>query len=347
MTVVLFIGNFTRPSAKPILTCMPNDQIQPKATPDYGSLGAGSDWQSDKPIQPRSNGLRPVLAVIAGVLGALLFVAARGPAAQAAWEQISQLLTLEGKPAPASPAVMSEHELSKLDDMRPQAQAQLLLERSINGYAGANDQIAGRVDSWRGHIKLDSQLNSLFMTALNSNDLRVRAAAIEVDLAAYNISKGPESIARFVEQAEGSDKTARIWALWMLGLLGNRGVEPDRAGAVLISYLQDPDADIRHWAVEGLAYLGTEETIAPLLKTFHDDVSPEVRERAACSLAQSGMLSQEQRKTAIPQLLDFLDDSSLEANTRNWVYQALRDITGQNLPNEPSAWRTWYNSQSR
>ena len=190
-------------------------------------------------------------------------------------------------------------------------------------------------------------MNSLFTTALNSNDLRVRAAAIEIDLAAYNVAKASASVDRFAQQADSTEKSTRVWGLWMLGLLGSRGVEPERASEILVSHLQDPDADIRMWAVEGLSYLGTDDSIAPLLKTFHDDASPVVRERAACGLAQSGMLSQDQRRTAVPQLLDFLDDSSLEANTRAWVYHALHDITGQNLPNDPAAWRSWYNSTAR
>jgi len=98
--------------------------------------------------------------------------------------------------------------------------------------------------------------------------------------------------------------------------------------------------------VEGLAYLGTNETIAPLLQIFHDDPSPMVRERAACSLAQSGMLTQEQRRSVIPQLLNYTEDASLDAQTRGWAYHALRDITGQNLPEDPSAWRNWYSSAS-
>ena len=93
-----------------------------------------------------------------------------------------------------------------------------------------------------------------------------------------------------------------------------------------------------------MAYLGANETIAPLLQIFHDDPSPMVRERAACSLAQSGMLTQEQRRSVIPQLLNYADDASLDAQTHTWVYQALRDITGQTFPSDPGAWRSWYSS---
>jgi HEAT repeat protein len=77
---------------------------------------------------------------------------------------------------------------------------------------------------------------------------------------------------------------------------------------------------------------------------MHDDPSPLVRERAACSLAQSGMLTQEQRRTAVPQLLNDTDDPALDAQTHAWAFQALTDITGQRLPNDSAAWRSWYAS---
>jgi len=67
-----------------------------------------------------------------------------------------------------------------------------------------------------------------------------------------------------------------------------------------------------------------------------------IRERAACSVAQSGMLKEEQRWRAVPRLLDYAGDYSLDQTTRRWVFQALRDITGQTLPPDASAWRIWY-----
>jgi len=75
---------------------------------------------------------------------------------------------------------------------------------------------------------------------------------------------------------------------------------------------------------------------------MHDDPSPLVRERAACNLAQSGMLTGEQRRGAIPTLLLYFDDRSLDAATHAWTYHALRDITAQNLPDDSAAWRKWY-----
>ena len=69
-------------------------------------------------------------------------------------------------------------------------------------------------------------------------------------------------------------------------------------------------------------------------------------ERAACGLAQSGMLSERQRRTAVPRLLEFAEDLSLDGETRKWVFQALRDITGQTLAHDASAWRRWYSAKS-
>ena len=74
--------------------------------------------------------------------------------------------------------------------MPPQAQAEFLMERAINRHQGSTDQIAARASRWRGRIALNERLNSLFMIALNSDDLAVRAAAIEIDLAALEPSPG-------------------------------------------------------------------------------------------------------------------------------------------------------------
>jgi len=297
------------------------------------------------PLSTESGGTRrwfAVAAVAAGILLGALFMSAG--TARAAWQEIAQLLSLQGKPEPASANVLSEHEIEGLDQMTPQNQAQLLLERSINHYHGANDQIVERVDRWRGRIKLDQSLNSLFMTALNSDDLRVRAAAIEIDLACRNLEKSAATVDRLEHDARFGEQGPRVNALWDIALLGNRGIEPERAAQIVLASIHDQNVNIRYWAVEGLAYLGTDESVAPMLQVFHDDPSPMIRERAACGLAQSGTLSEKQRRSAVPQLLDFADDASLDPETHKWIFQALRDITGQSLPHDPAAWRSWYNS---
>ena len=314
--------------------------------PSDGSLGPRSDLDSGNPITVPKQGMQASWAVLVAVLAALAAVCVHSGVARAGWQQLQQMLPLQGKPEPASPAILSQHETERLSADRPQQQAELLMERAINHYDGAIDQIAARVDGWHGQLKLTSQLSSLITIGLNSNDLHVRAAAIEVDLAALGIAKNAKSAARLEKQAQTGPQQRRIWALWTLGLLGNRGVEPGRGNELLTSAMHDPDPEIRHWAVEGISYLGTDQTIAPLLNVLHDDPSPMVRERAACALAQSGMLTEEQRHTAVPTLLDYADDSSLDAQTHAWVYHALRDITGQRLPDNGAAWRGWWETGS-
>lgn len=253
----------------------------------------------------------------------------------------------QSRPARASATVLSEHEITVLDSMTPQQQAELLLERSINHYRGANTQISQRVDSWRGKITLTERLNNLFITAINSDDLVVRAAGLEVDIAARDLEKSPATVDRLEPIAREGAQGPRANALWDLGLVGNRGVEPERIAQILLSSIRDENVNIRYWAVEGLAYLGTDETIAPLLDVFHNDPSAMIRERAACSLAQSGMLSEKQRRTAVPKLLDFADDYTLDPETRTWVFQALRDITGVSLSADAAAWRRWHETAEK
>src|SRR3989442_4069612 len=151
-------------------------RLQP--TPDYGSLGpAGGTQSSADPLKPQAARWRPLAAIAIGALLALPFIATRN--VRAAWEQFAKFLTLQGKPEPASPAVLSEPEIERLDHQPPQKQAELLLERAINHYDGANDQIAARVDHWRGRGRLRFQINSPLTTALNFNDPPVPAAAIQ------------------------------------------------------------------------------------------------------------------------------------------------------------------------
>jgi len=242
----------------------------------------------------------------------------------------------------ASASVLSEHHLEALKSMAPQQQAELLLERAINRYRGANEEIIARAPGWLGQIELTSRLESLFRMAINSDDMRVRAAAIEMNVSARGLSRSPATIDRLEPDARSGAQGPRANALWNIALLGNRGVQPERALEIIRSGIHDPNENIRYWAVESLAFLGTDHVIEPLLDIFREDPSSMIRERAACSLAQSGMLNEQQRWRAVPRFLDYAGDPSLDPETRSWVFQALRDITGQALPPDAAAWRTWY-----
>ncbi len=295
----------------------------------------------------RVNARRPKRVRIVLLLILLLLsttaLALRPDTVRAALE-IAGIIELKSEPqVPASPRRLSDYEIEKLDEMPPQAQAELLVERAINHYEGALEWIDRLLESWQGNLTESPAFYRLLGAAINSNDLRVRAAAIEVSLALYNLPKTPEVVEQIIEAAR-SDPEEYPGQLLLLGYLANRGIQPELARETLLQYIRHPNEEVRYWAVGGLAHIGADETITPLLEVLHDDPSLKVRERAACSLAQSGMLRRDQRLKAVPELLRYMDDPVLDDKTRGWVFRVLSDITGQRLPSEPAAWWNWWAS---
>ncbi len=232
-------------------------------------------------------------------------------------------------------------EFAELSRLGPQQQAEQLLALAIRRQQGSLELIRQNAESWRGRLQNTDHLFDLVLTAMKSDDIRVRGAAIEVDLAANNLSKTPRTVARLVKLIR-KDPSERPFALWRLGALGNRGVQPKLVLMYLLTFARDPNEQTRFWAVEGLAMLGTDGAVDPLLDRFAHDPSPRVRQRAAVGIAESGMFTHEQRFAAVPDLLNFLDDDALDSDTRGWVYGALRLITGEALGNNAQAWQQWW-----
>ena len=272
---------------------------------------------------------------------ALAWAIANGQNVRQAASSIGALLQLAGPPVAASSARISEHELEEINSMQPQAQAERLLERAINHYAGAAEEIAKRADNWTGKIQTSPQLESMSNAAYFSSDLRVRAVALEIWRARDNFPKTADAVDGLIrELAANGDR--KYFRLSSLGILGNRGVEPERVFSTLMLYLNDPDGEARSGAINGLGLLGTENTIAPLLTVLRGDSSFDLRERAACNLSDSGMLSREMRQQAVPELIRFSQDPALDATTKKWVFQALREITQKTLANDAAVWTQWY-----
>jgi hypothetical protein len=321
-----------------------------QATPDFGTLGPGSDveytpvaGQDADRRQVSTKRLQIVAAMIAGI--GLAVAVSGGGGMAAAFGKLSHPSTRRELAAVSTDGFTDR----ELDRQKPQKQAEILLERAVVRSAGATNQIDERVDGWRGKLKWDAQLGALTTAALNSGDRNVRDSAVEVQLATYGLRKSQSTVDALIEQASSADHAEKIWALWSLGLLANRGIETDHVVQVLTGHLKDSGSgsdanseDSRRWAVEALALVGTTPTIASLLDAMHNDPSPMVRERAACSLAESGMFTHEQRFIAVPQLIKYSDDPALDAQTHGWAFQALGDITKQRLPNDSAAWRNWY-----
>jgi len=279
--------------------------------------------------------LGQLVAMAIGVLAAVL-VAKIGSAHDAVHEFASPV------PMRGSSASTAAMDSGQIDRLNPQKQAEDLLELAIGESDGAVDQISARIDGWQGQVKWNPQIATLTTAALNSSDMRVRESGIEIELAAYGLGMNSASFDYLLRCVRSTDHARKIWALWALGLMGNRGVESEQVMRVLTTHLKDSDEESRSWAVDGLALVGGSQTIEPLLAAMHDDPSPRVRERAACGLAQSGMFTHEQRLAAVPRLLGYADDPQLDPQTHAWAFQALRDITRQRLSNDSAAWREWY-----
>ena len=242
---------------------------------------------------------------------------------------------------PASDLGAASSDIESISHLAPQEQAERLLVLAIHRPDQSLGLIHKNLDSWRGHLQDTDQLFHIVLQALDSEDPRVRVAAVEVDLVANNLRKSPQSLAKLLNQIH-NDPDSRYLALWRLGALGNRGVEPSKVLTTLLRYSQDSNQQTRFWAVEGLAMLGTQESINPLLSILAHDPAKQIRERAATNLARSGMLTGEQRLTAVPQLLNLLDDDSVGAETQNLIYAALHAITGASFGKDPQAWREWW-----
>jgi hypothetical protein len=316
-----------------------------------------SDIASNRPAQLIARSLGPTATVAAGVLLAVL-VGGIGTA-RAAWEHITNAFSVGAEGTSRNPSRdgqtvltqdgltqdgLTQSDLTQLGRLDPQRQAELLLERAVGGSTEAVEQISSRVEQWQGKIKWNSQIASLSTMALTSPDLSVRESSVQVELAAYGLARDSASLNYLVRVAESRNHAKKIWALWALGLLANQGMGTGPAVQVLTAHLKDPDQDSRRWAVAGLAVAGTPQIISPLLHTLHDDPSLSVRQSAAMSLAESGMLTRDERLAAVPQLLNYTEDPALDAQTRTWAFQALGEITGQRLPNDSDAWRLWFSS---
>ena len=229
-------------------------------------------------------------------------------------------------------------------DPSMQAEAEQLLERVAAGDSGAADQVLSQAANWTGKTQRTPKSEQWMGAALNLPDRHAREAAVRAELALDGVTTDEAGL-KYLESAVAVASN-RQWALWMLGAIGNRGVDPAHAAKVIETYLADPNVNVRAAAVNGLAIVGTDETIAIMLDRFRNDPSPVVQERAACSLAEAGMYTHEQRMVAAGTLVNGLDDPLITGQKRGWTLHALHDISGQNLGTSSGAWREWYQNSA-
>src|SRR5262245_15799965 len=147
-------------------------------------------------------------------------------------EIIGHRIPVPGVKVDGTTASLSEVERELVDALPPQQQAERLLQYAISHHTGATDEIRARVLGWRGVIRMSDSMATLLDVARNGADLRVRAAAIEIELASFNIAKNITQVETLLAQIAANPKDQRL-AIYQLGLLGNRSVAVDRIHAEL------------------------------------------------------------------------------------------------------------------
>jgi hypothetical protein len=314
-----------------------------KPTPDWGPLGPGADiFPAGAPRPRAASGQKTsvglAIAVIVFAVGtAVLFRASH--AAYPPGGALADLFT--------PPRLTSARDTRTLNRMKPQQQAEALLELAVAHSEGAVEEIEARRGQWHRQLRWSSRMSALTGAALNSPDRSVREAGVEVEIVAYGMGENQASLDYLLKYAESTNQEYKTWALWALGLMGNRGVGTDQVLRVLTAHLSDSDEESRRWAVEGLALTGADPALDLLLRTLHDDAALNVRGRAAAGIGEAGLFTSAQRYRAIPQLLNDTDDASLDAKTQGYAFHALRDISHQPLPNNTAAWRGWYAAKTQ
>jgi len=273
----------------------------------------------------------------------LVAVAAAAHAQSVPNEITGHKLPLPGEKVEGTTAKLSEVEAEMVAHMGPQEQSERLLQYAVSHHIGATDEIKRRAPEWRGKLALSEKMSAMLDTAVNGDDLRVRAAALEVELAIANVEKTEAEADRLIDRVRKDPKQA-LSEIFLLGALANRGVASEKIFGELKIWMHDPTSvDVRFWAVSAISSIGKDETVPELVWVFHYDPSDYVRVSAGgCGLAHCGMLTRAQRMQSIPGLIELVRDKKVDANTVKHGYRALREITDVNIGDDAAAWAEWF-----
>ena len=216
-----------------------------------------------------------------------------------------------------------------------------MLERAIHHDTSALDLFEQNIGVWHD-LQRTAHMNDLERRSQFSTDLRVRYANADLNLAINGVPKTDASANALIAQAQ-ADPAHRAYSVYAMGMLTGRGVGYDRIYPVVVAYAKnDPNPQVRQWAVEGMRYLGTDEALDQLFDSFTHDPSDAVRDRAGCNVSDCGNFIRKQRMRMAPRLIELAADPQTTPKMRNWAFVALREITDQTLPGDASAWQNWY-----
>jgi hypothetical protein len=236
---------------------------------------------------------------------------------------------------------LSDADVEHLQTLPEQAQAEELLSRAIQHDTRALDLFEQNIGVWHD-LQRTAHMNDLERRSQFSTDLRVRYANADLNLAINGVPKTDASADALIAQAQ-ADPAHRAYSVYAMGMLAGRGVGYDRIYPVLVNYAKnDPNPQVRQWAVEGMRYLGTDEALNQLFDSFTHDPFDAVRDRAGCNVSDCGNFMRKQRLRMVPKLIELAADPQITPQMRNWTFLALQEVTDATLPADLSAWRDWY-----
>jgi hypothetical protein len=253
----------------------------------------------------------------------------------------SKVVPAKSSPYRVAHSPLTEVDLQHLQTLPEQVQAEELLDQAIRHDTRALDLFEQNIGGWHD-LQRTANMNELERRSQFSSDLRVRYANADLNLAINGVPKTDASAAALIAQAQ-ADPAHRAYSVYTMGMLAGRGVGYDRIYPVLVDYAKnDPNPQVRQWAVEGMRYLGTDEALDQLFDSFTHDSSNAVRDRAGCNVSDCGNFKRTQRLRMVPKLIELAADPQITPQMRNWTFLALHEITDAALPADPSAWRDWY-----
>jgi len=242
---------------------------------------------------------------------------------------------------PAAYSPLSDTDVQQLQTLPKQAQAEELLDRAIHHDTRALDLFEQNIGVWHD-LQRTANMNELERQSQFSTDLRVRYANADLNLAINGVPKTDAAADALIAQAQ-ADPAHRAYSVYSMGMLAGRGAGYARIYPVLVDYAKnDPNPQVRQWAVEGMRYLGTDEALDQLFDSFTHDPSAAVRDRAGCNVSDCGNFMRKQRMRMVPKLIELAADPQTTPQMRNWTFLALREVTDAALPADASAWRDWY-----
>jgi HEAT repeat protein len=217
----------------------------------------------------------------------------------------------------------------------PAAEVTLAVQRGLEGEPSA---------AWRGaalglmatHARAPDLASMIKLLPPRSEDAEqllpaFRSALVEI------VRRDPAT----VEQLSSMGYVERATALEVVRAVGRAGVP--RGVAWLTEQLREPDlVDVALLELQRLAPAlpsGRSATCAAAVRPWLAAPEPGRRRRAGSALVALRDTS------AIPGLIELLE--SADASERKWVWTALRDLSGCALPDNPEAWRHWYEQEQQ